>query len=181
MFQTRWLGKTSWLEFNKEDKYMTYKLCIKHNKGNVFTGKNTHFKNTTLTRHTDPTYHNDAVYAESVHGKLHKSVEKVLSEKEAAYSLLELFSELNCPRVSDLDTVKNITCSSDKAAVDMLSALACVLRAIVDQSLLKSTFTSLVCDESTGIGVHKTFVIYARVLDTYTYKPSALVFDKRES
>jgi len=141
----------------------------------VFNGKNTRFKTTTLTRHADSTDHNDAVYPESVQGKLLKAVEKVLSEKEATaivalnstfwivqehiaiskqHTLLELLPELNCPQVSDLNTGKKITYTSDKVDVDMLSALACLARENVDQSLLKSPFISLLCDERTYIDVH---------------------------
>jgi len=156
----------------------------------VFNGKNTRFKTTTLTRHADSTDHNDAVYPESVQGKLLKAVEKVLSEKEATaivalnstfwivqehiaiskqHNLLELLPELNCPQVSDLNTGKKITYTSDKADVDMLSALDYLAGENVDQSLLKSPFISFLCDERTYIGV-----IYSRVIYTYTYTPSTL-------
>ena len=53
-----------------------------------------------------------------------------------------------------------------------MEALAYVARKSVDICLEKSPFISLLCDESTDISVDKKLIIYARILDPDTYKPS---------
>lgn len=63
-FQSSWLKKHSWLEYDSDNKFMTCSICIKHKKDSVFTTKNTNFKTTTLVRHADSKEHKDAVQAD---------------------------------------------------------------------------------------------------------------------
>ncbi len=63
-FQSSWLKKHSWLEYDSDNKFMTCSICIKHKKDSVFTTKNTNFKTTTLVIYADSKEHKDAVQAD---------------------------------------------------------------------------------------------------------------------
>ena len=172
---------------------MSCTLCIKHKKSNALTGDCRNFKTSTLTRHADSKDHKEAVAAESMAGSFEKTVKKVLDEKEAAVvsalkvvfwmtkedisiikyeSLLNLLEELDCPSIVSLKTGKKVTYSSDKAATEMLESLAYVARQKVNNMINKSPYISLLCDESTDIGVHKKLAVYTRIVDPETFEPS---------
>ena len=172
---------------------MSCTLCIKHKKSNALTGDCRNFKTSTLTRHADSKDHKEAVAAESMAGSFEKTVKKVLDEKEAAVvsalkvvfwmtkedisiikyeSLLNLLEELDCPSIVSLKTGKKVTYSSDKAATEILESLAYVARQKVNNMINKSPYISLLCDESTDIGVHKKLAVYTRIVDPETFEPS---------
>ena len=54
----------------------------------------------------------------------------------------------------------------------MLESLAYVARQKVNNMINKSPYISLLCDESTDIGVHKKLAVYTRIVDPETFEPS---------
>ena len=192
-FQNKWLSDFPWLLYDSEKNSMTCSLCIKHKKHNSFTDINKNFRTSTLTRHADSSDHKAAVLADSMTGDLQRSVKHIFDEKESSVlsalkvvywmakedisitkydSLLNLLENLDCPNISGLKCGKSVSYSSDKSATELMEALAYVARKSVDICLEKSPFISLLCDESTDISVDKKLIIYARILDPDTYKPS---------
>lgn len=172
---------------------MKCKLCTKYNKVNALTKENSNFKTTTLERHAASADHKQSVESDRLQGQLMKSVDKVMTDQEAAMvivlksafwiaqeglaiskfgSLIELLGELKCPNVEHLKCTKSVKYESDKAASDMISSIAAVIRRKIDNKLMDSPFVSFLLDESTDIATNKKLVVYARVIDTESFIPS---------
>ncbi|XP_006822333.1 uncharacterized protein C17orf113-like [Saccoglossus kowalevskii] len=192
-FQDKWLRDFKWLQYEASKNAMTCKVCIKHNKQNTMTKANANFRTSTLTRHAECNDHKAAMMSDSMISDFQKAVKNVHTEKENSLlvairvvfwlakediainkydSLLNLLEQLECPHVTGLRTGKNVTYASNKAACEMLESLATVIRKGLDNRLLKSPFVSVLCDETTDIGIKKKLVVYSRILNPDSFKPS---------
>jgi len=174
---------------------MACSVCLKHTKNNSMTSANSNFRTSTLTRHADSNDHKAAVLADSMAPQFAHAVKNLQTSKEKSIidalrivfwlakediaiskynSMLALLQQLDCPHISGLKTAKNVSYTSDRAACDMLESIAAVIRKNIDNKLLTSPFVSILCDESTDIAVKKKLVVYARILDPETFKPSTI-------
>ena len=133
------------------------------------TENNTNFRTSTLTRYVESSENKAAVLASSKVGDFNNPVKIVTDEKEASItvamkvvfwmakedisitkfkSFMEFLEELECPNMKGLNVAKNVSYTSDKAAVDMLAS---VIRRDLQNQISRSPFISILCDESTDI------------------------------
>jgi hypothetical protein len=70
-------------------------------------------------------------------------------------SMISLLENLECPDIFKLQTGQNITYNSDKSACEFISSVATTIRRTVSNQIERSPFVSILCDESTDIGVKK--------------------------
>ncbi|XP_033736369.1 zinc finger protein 862-like [Pecten maximus] len=192
VFQSKWFSLFSWVTFNEEKNVMQCSLCLKHRKVNTLTEGTSNFRTSTLTRHADGKDHKAAVLAENMKSDFVTAIKNVTNEKENALSvamrsvywlakenlplhkhssLMEFLKINDCPNIDKLSQ-GHVTYTSDSTANDMLETLASSIRGNINMMLTKSPFISIFADESTDIGMQKKLVVYARVLDPDTYKPS---------
>ena len=195
VFKRKWCDVYSWLQFDEEENSMLCSLCLKHKKSNALTSECRNFRTSTLSRHAESTDHREAILAESISGSFEKAVKKVFDEKEEALikamtvsfwmakedlaidkfeSLLNLLEYLETPALENLKTGQKVTYKSDKSCVEFIEALSSTIRHKIMGKIESSPFVSILCDESTDIGVKKKLSVYVKVVDPDTFQPETL-------
>ncbi|XP_045216125.2 zinc finger protein 862-like [Mercenaria mercenaria] len=149
-FHKNWLIDYTWLSYNENDNAMTCTLCVKHKKSNALTTGKCNNFKTSTLSR----------HAES-------------SDHKAAATAKSMTGTLE-------KSVEKVYDEKEKAVVKALKSISSAIRKSVLESIDRSPFVSILCDESTDIGVKKKLSVYARVVNPETFQAATLYICNKE-
>lgn len=183
-FQSIWLEKYKWLRYNNTNG-MLCSICIESSKANPFTSGCTNFRTSTLTRHVESQDHQNALEEVHMASNFERAVvtsvtlqeKTVVSALRTVYwlgkeyiatekyrSLLNFLKLQRCKDLENLTVGKNASYDSVQSAKEFQSVIAENIQSEITEKLQKSSFVSVMAEESTDIAVSKKLVIYAKLI-----------------
>ena len=183
-FQSTWLEKYKWLRYNNT-KGMLCLICIESSKANPFNSGCITFRTSKLTRHVESQEHQNALKEVHMISNFERAVVNSVALQEKAVvsalrtvywlgkeyiatekyrSLLNFLKLQGCKDLENLTVGKNASYDSVQSAKEFQSVIAENIQSGITEKLQKSSFVSVMADESTDIAVSKKLVIYAKLI-----------------